>query len=110
MTDAAMDGVLRDGIGLHVGDFVRYTRTGTVGEIIEITEEDEVMFAELDSTHLLYRVDTLTLISTSTHTHIKKDPNDQDIKREIEAEIERNANNALHDTTVELDSACAGAG
>jgi hypothetical protein len=109
MTAVTMDGIQRDSMRLHIGDLVRYTRTGTVGEIIEITEKDGVMFAELDSTNLLYRVDTLTPISTSTH-HIKKDPNDYDMKREIEDEIEKNAVNALHDTTVELDSACAGAG
>jgi len=110
MTTATMNGIQRDSMKLHIGDFVRYTRTGTVGEIIEITEKDGIMFAELDSTNLLYRVDTLTQISTSTHTHIKKDPNDQDLKREIEAEIEKTAANALHDATGELDSACAGAG
>jgi hypothetical protein len=110
MTTAAMDRIQRDGMGLHVGDLVRYTRTGTVGEIIGITQEDGVMFAELDSTNLLYRVDTLTPISTSIYPHIKKDPNDQDIKRKIEAEIKKTADNALHDTTGELDSACAGAG
>jgi len=110
MTTATMHGTQRESMEICVGDFVRYTRTGTVGEIIEITEEDGVMFAELDSTNLLYRLDTLTLISTSTHTHIKRDPNDQDLKREIEAEIEKTVTNALQDTTTELDSACAGAG
>jgi len=110
MIVATMNEIQGDSIELHVGDFVRYARTGSVGEIIEIIQEDGVMFAELDSTNLLYRLDTLTLISTSTHNYIKKDPNNQDMKRKIEAELEKNANDALYDATVELDSACAGAG
>lgn len=105
-----MYGMQGSGMELHVGDLVRYTRTGTVGEIILITEEDGVMFAELDSTNLLYRVDTLTIVSLNAPPPTKKDPSDQDLKRKIEDEIEKNADNAFHDTTLELDSACAGAG
>jgi len=92
----------------QIGDLVRYGRTGTIGEIVEIIEEDGVMFAELNSTHLLYRLDMLTPISAAVAAHNRRDPNDQDRKREIEEAIAKAAE--LQDRTTELDSACAGAG
>ena len=99
----------KDTMLFHIGDLVRYTRTGTVGEIIEIVEENGEMFAELGSTNLLYRVDTLTPISAGT-LHKKQEPHDQDLRREIETEIEKAAADALHDATTEIDSACSGGG
>ncbi len=42
-----------------VGAVVRYPRTGTTGKIVRIERIDGQTFAELDSTHLLYRVDGL---------------------------------------------------
>ncbi len=42
-----------------VGMRVRYPRTGTSGTIVALTVEGGENFAELDSTHLLYRVDQL---------------------------------------------------
>ena len=105
MTDVIQE---RNSIVFHIGDLVRYAQTGTVGEIVEITEQDGTMFAELNSTNLLYRLDTLTPISAATPHHNKRDPDDQDRIREIERAIA--AKDALHDRTTELDSACAGAG
>jgi len=113
MTDAIDVVQKRDTITLHVGDLVRYTRTGTVGEIVEITEQGGAMFAELNSTNLLYQLDTLTPISAAALTQNRQDPNDQNMKREVEAAIAKaaaDAGDALQDTTTELDSACAGAG
>jgi hypothetical protein len=107
MTDVIQE---RDITVFHIGDLVRYARTGTVGEIVEITEQDGAIFAELNSTNLLYQLDTLTPISTAKPAHNTKDPNDQDRRREIEAAIGKSDDDAFHDTTTELDSACAGAG
>jgi len=106
MTEIMQDGNITV---LHIGDLVRYARTGTVGEIVEITEEDGTMFAELNSTNLLYRLDTLTPISAAAPSNMKQDPDDQERRREIEEKI-RKAAAELQDRTTELDSACAGAG
>jgi len=42
-----------------IGMRVRYPRTGTSGTIVALTFEGGDSFAELDSTHLLYRIDQL---------------------------------------------------
>ena len=42
-----------------VGMTVRYPRTGTTGKIVRIEQIERDSFAELDSTHLLYRTDQL---------------------------------------------------
>ena len=42
-----------------VGRHVRYPRTGTTGKVVRIEQIDRDTFAELDSTHLLYRTDQL---------------------------------------------------
>ena len=42
-----------------VGDFAKYRNTGTVGKVVDIMEEEEVSWALLDTTDLLYDVATL---------------------------------------------------
>ncbi|HMA05952.1 MAG TPA: DUF2098 domain-containing protein, partial [Methanomicrobiales archaeon] len=42
-----------------VGMHVRYPRTGTTGKVVRIEKLDRDTFAEIDSTHLLYRTDQL---------------------------------------------------
>jgi hypothetical protein len=42
-----------------VGMNVRYPRTGTTGKVVRIERIDRDTFAELDTTHLLYRTDQL---------------------------------------------------
>ena len=42
-----------------VGMHVRYPRTGTTGKVVRIEKLERDTFAELDSTHLLYRTDQL---------------------------------------------------
>jgi hypothetical protein len=44
---------------IAVGMRIRYPRTGTTGTIVRIENTRGGSFAELDSTHLLYRVDQL---------------------------------------------------
>lgn len=44
---------------VEVGMRVRYPRTGTTGTVVALTVEGGQTFAELDSTHLRYRVDQL---------------------------------------------------
>ena len=42
---------------LVIGMRVRYPGTGTTGNVVRIENEQGNVFAELDSTHLLYRID-----------------------------------------------------
>lgn len=44
---------------VEVGMRVRYPRTGTTGRVVALGTEKGELFAELDNTHLLYRVDQL---------------------------------------------------
>ena len=44
---------------LTLGMRVRYPRTGTTGIILRIEQVRGEVFAELDSTNLLYRIDSL---------------------------------------------------
>ncbi|OPX68336.1 MAG: hypothetical protein A4E37_00965 [Methanoregulaceae archaeon PtaB.Bin056] len=44
---------------VEIGMRVRYPRTGTTGRVVALENEMGRVFAELDSTHLRYRVDQL---------------------------------------------------
>jgi hypothetical protein len=44
------------------GTAVRYPRTGTTGTVARIEDINGILFAELDSTHLLYRIDQLHVL------------------------------------------------
>ena len=52
------------GLALDVGSPVRYGGTGTTGYISEITCDSEGAWAEIDSTGLLYKLESLTLLDT----------------------------------------------
>lgn len=65
---------------IKVGDFVKYINTGTVGEVTEIMEDDEGIWAFLDSTELYYKVDFLELTDEVVKTEAKR--------RDLEADIE----------------------
>ncbi len=51
-----------------VGMTVRYPRTGTSGKILAIEEVDGDLYAELDSTYLLYRLDQLVGLERAEST------------------------------------------
>ena len=55
-----------------VGIYVRYPRTGTTGKVVRIEKLDRDTFAELDSTHLLYRTDQLISYEPKVQREEKK--------------------------------------
>ncbi|MDD1663955.1 MAG: DUF2098 domain-containing protein [Methanomicrobiales archaeon] len=55
-----------------VGMNVRYPRTGTTGKIVRIEQIDRDAFAELDTTHLLYRTDQLIAFEPKAVKEAKK--------------------------------------
>ncbi|HJK01636.1 MAG TPA: DUF2098 domain-containing protein [Methanocorpusculum sp.] len=88
-----------------IGQTMRYSRTGTVGKIVTLIEEDGFTFAELDSTGLYYRVDQLTAICEGTPIKIKESDLKKDIKEERERFREMNES-AWKNT----DQSCEGGG
>jgi hypothetical protein len=55
-----------------VGINVRYPRTGTTGKVVRIEKTDRDTFAELDTTHLLYRADQLIAFEPKAEKEVKK--------------------------------------
>ena len=55
-----------------VGMHVRYPRTGTTGKVVRIEQVHRDNFAELDSTHLLYRTDQLVAFEPKVQKEEKK--------------------------------------
>jgi hypothetical protein len=55
-----------------VGMNVRYPRTGTTGKVVRIEKIERDTFAELDTTHLLYRTDQLISFEPKAEKEAKK--------------------------------------
>jgi len=92
---------------LNLGMRVRYPRTGTTGTVLRIEEVRGQVFAELDSTNLLYRIDTL--IPASGQEKTKKTLVD-DAKTVIEREKEFAKGRELQDAWKATDQSCEGGG
>lgn len=88
-----------------IGQTVRYGRTGTVGTIVALVDENGFMFAELDSTGLYYRIDQLTAISDVAH----KETRHHDFRKDLEEEQNRfrEMNESAWQNT---DQSCEGGG
>jgi hypothetical protein len=92
---------------LTLGMRARYPRTGTTGTILRIERVRGEVFAELDSTNLLYRIDTLIPASGTEKT--KKTLID-DAKKVIEREKEFAQGRELQDAWKATDQSCEGGG
>src|SRR5512136_1540596 len=90
-----------------VGMQVRYPRTGTTGTIQRIETVRGSAFAELDSTHLLYRIDQL--ISATGAEKVQKTAID-DAKKAIEREREYASSTEFLDALKGTDQSCEGGG
>jgi len=92
---------------ITLGMRVRYPRTGTTGTILHIEKIRGEVFAELDSTNLLYRIDNLipaTGPDKSTKVII------EDVKKVIEREKEFASGRDLQDAWKATDQSCEGGG
>jgi hypothetical protein len=92
---------------LTLGMRVRYPRTGTTGIILRIEEVRGEVFAELDSTNLLYRIDNL-IRATGEDTSAKAMIDDA--KKVIEREKEFASGRDLQDAWKATDQSCEGGG
>ena len=92
---------------LTLGMRVRYPRTGTTGTILRIEQVKGQVFAELDSTNLLYRIDSLIPASGPEKT---KKTFVEDAKKVIEKEKEFAQGRELQDAWKATDQSCEGGG
>ncbi|MCX6687377.1 MAG: DUF2098 domain-containing protein [Methanoregula sp.] len=90
-----------------VGMQVRYPRTGTTGTIQRIETVRGNAFAELDSTHLLYRIDQL--IPAGSAEKVKKSTV-EDAKKLIEQEREYASSTEFLEALKGTDQSCEGGG
>jgi hypothetical protein len=90
-----------------VGMQVRYPRTGTTGTIQRIESVRGNAFAELDSTHLLYRIDQL--IPAGSAEKVKKSTV-EDAKKLIEQEREYASSTEFLEALKGTDQSCEGGG
>ena len=92
---------------IEVGIRVRYPRTGTTGKILRIESHGGSVFAELDSTHLLYRADQLIPASGTEKTNTTII---EDAKEVIAREREFASGSGLQDAMKNIDQNCEGGG
>jgi hypothetical protein len=92
---------------ISLGTRVRYPKTGTTGKIIHIEQIRGETFAELDSTHLLYRIDQLTPV-TGTEKNVSTVV--ENAKTVIAREREFAAGSELQEALKNIDQSCEGGG
>lgn len=92
---------------ITIGTRVRYSRTGTIGNVVRIEEQKGARFAELDSTHLLYRLDQLTVTEGAEK---KRKARREDNIGQIEKEREYVTGSAYAEALAHTDQSCEGGG
>jgi hypothetical protein len=92
---------------ISLGTRVRYPKTGTTGIVLHMEQIRGETFAELDSTHLLYRINQLVPV-----TGTKKIASTivEDAKKVIAREREFAAGSELQDALKNIDQSCEGGG
>ena len=92
---------------MEIGSPVRYPRTGTVGKIIRIEERSGFLFAELDSTGMLYRTDLLVPAMI-----VEKTTKSEDLREELKQVEKEHAHpdDFAFEELPTMDGACNGAG
>ncbi|MFZ1127235.1 DUF2098 domain-containing protein [Methanoregula sp.] len=86
---------------------VRYPRTGTTGVVVRVERVEGNQFAELDSTHLLYRTD---LLIPAEHAKQSVTSIREDAKEVIRREREFAAGSGLQEALKNIDQSCEGGG
>jgi len=92
---------------IALGARVRYPKTGTTGKILHMEQIRGETFAELDSTHLLYRIDQLTPVTAMEKTISTVV---EDAKKVIAREREFAAGSELQEALKNIDQSCEGGG
>ena len=92
---------------IALGMRVRYPRTGTTGAVVRIEQVAGSRFAELDSTHLLYRTDLLIPAEQAKPSAAAMR---EDAKEIIRREREFAAGSELQEALKNIDQSCEGGG
>ncbi|MEI6294119.1 MAG: DUF2098 family protein [Methanomicrobiales archaeon] len=92
---------------IEAGMRVRYTGTGTTGTVTRFERQEGKEYAELDTTHLLYRTDKLVPVEAGIE---KKRHTPEDIKKTIEEEREFISGSAFQESLKNIDQSCEGGG
>jgi hypothetical protein len=92
---------------IALGTLVRYPRTGTTGTVLRIEHVGGGTFAELDTTHLLYRVNELI---PAAKTEKASSTVIEDAKKVIERERDFAAGIKFQETLMNIDHSCEGGG
>ena len=88
-----------------VGMHVRYPRTGTTGRVVRIEQIERDTFAELDTTHLLYRTDQLISYEPRAAKEEKKGGDELE-----QVAKERDAARQVQSQWLSADELCDGGG
>jgi hypothetical protein len=91
---------------IKVGDHVKYINTGTVGKVLEIMEDDEGIWAYLESTELYYKIEFLESAEETPIAAIRR----KDLETEIEKKIRLQEETVDSLQNVESRGAPGGAG
>ena len=92
---------------LVIGMQVRYPRTGTSGRVTRVEQKHGDLFAELDSTGLLYKIDQL--IPAAARKEKEAKVRDEDLER-IKKERELVSDEAFREALSHSDQSCEGGG
>jgi len=92
---------------LTVGMQVRYPRTGTTGRVTRIEQMKGDLFAEIDTTQLLYRADQL-VPAVSSRARLKKE-REKDIDQ-VKKEREFISDVGFQEAISNIDQSCEGGG
>jgi hypothetical protein len=60
------------GKSILVGSHVRYTGTGSAGEVLDVKEDNEGTWAQVDTTKLWYNSEFLELINQNEYERIRR--------------------------------------
>mgnify|MGYP001172836540 CR=1 len=92
---------------LVIGMQVRYPRTGTSGRVTRVEQQQGDLFAEIDSTGLLYKIDQLIPAAARNEKEAKvRDKDLESIKRERELVSDE----AFREALSHSDQSCEGGG
>jgi hypothetical protein len=92
---------------LTVGMQVRYPRTGTTGTVTRIEQMKGDLFAEIDTTRLLYRADQL-VPGASSRARLKKE-REKDFDQ-VKKEREFISDVGFQEAIANIDQSCEGGG
>ncbi len=73
---------------LVVGSNVRYENTGTIGVIEDIIEDEEGVWALLDTTGLYYRLETLSITEQKAHKEREVTADRETTRKTLEQQAE----------------------